>query len=112
VRREMELECGPLHHMAATSAKPPSKTAWWPIVNGFKSLMVEDSWFSVRWPKPNFGYSSMSKNGLLPLKVMKLCLQLIYLKSYFQKKLSLNLSNLKLKFYERPQMEKLQKWKL
>jgi hypothetical protein len=27
VRREMELECGPLHHMAATSAKPPSKTA-------------------------------------------------------------------------------------
>jgi hypothetical protein len=31
--------------MAAMSTKSPSKTVWWPIVNGFESLMVEDTLF-------------------------------------------------------------------
>jgi hypothetical protein len=31
--------------VAATSPKPPAKTAGWSKMNGFKSWTVEDSWF-------------------------------------------------------------------
>jgi hypothetical protein len=33
-------------HVAATSAKLLCKTAGWPKLNGFKSSMAKDSWFS------------------------------------------------------------------
>jgi hypothetical protein len=33
-------------HVAATSPKPPCKTAGWQKTNGFKSLRAKDFWFS------------------------------------------------------------------
>jgi hypothetical protein len=33
-------------HVAATSPKPPCKTAGWPKTNGFKSSRAKDFWFS------------------------------------------------------------------
>jgi hypothetical protein len=33
-------------HVAATSPKPPCKTAGWPKTNGFQSSRAKDFWFS------------------------------------------------------------------
>jgi hypothetical protein len=42
-------------HVAATSAKPPAKTVGWSKMNGFKSWMVEDSWFCGSMAKTKLG---------------------------------------------------------
>jgi hypothetical protein len=52
---------GPLPHGSHVN-----KTTGWPTMNGFKSSMAKDSWFSSSMAKPNFSYGSMVKNGLLP----------------------------------------------
>ena len=41
--------------------KPPIKTARWPIVNGFRSWMVNHIGFRVAWLKPNLGDSWIAK---------------------------------------------------
>jgi hypothetical protein len=42
-------------HVVATSAKPPAKTVGWSKMNGFKSWMVEDSWFCGSMAKTKLG---------------------------------------------------------
>jgi hypothetical protein len=42
-------------HVAATSAKLAAKTVGWSKMNGFKSWMVEDSWFCGSMAKTKLG---------------------------------------------------------
>jgi hypothetical protein len=53
-------------HVAATSPKPPCKTAGWQkqTISRVRGPKISD--FRVRWSKSNFDNSSMAKNGLLP----------------------------------------------